>query len=169
MARRTYSKKFRESMVKRMLPPNPISARALSGEVGVSQTALSRWLKESKTSQSYTTTGKSMSQSPHQKSPQEKLRIVLEASSLSEQELGSFLRKEGIHHTHLQQWKQEMLSGLQTKPTHQNHKELRGLKKENQQLQKELSRSKAALAETAALLVLQKKVQDLWGDGDENI
>jgi hypothetical protein len=35
-------------------------------------------------------------------------------------------------------------------------------------LEKQLRRKDRALAETAALLVLQKKAQTLWGDGDDD-
>lgn len=35
-------------------------------------------------------------------------------------------------------------------------------------LEKELKRKEKALAETAALLVLKKKVQEIWGDEDAN-
>jgi hypothetical protein len=41
------------------------------------------------------------------------------------------------------------------------------LSKENAQLKKELQRKEKALAEAAALLVLQKKFQALWADGEE--
>lgn len=36
------------------------------------------------------------------------------------------------------------------------------------ELERELRRKDKALAEAAALLVLQKKVQALWGDGDDD-
>ncbi len=36
------------------------------------------------------------------------------------------------------------------------------------ELERELRRKDAALAETAALLVLKKKAQAIWGDGDES-
>ena len=35
------------------------------------------------------------------------------------------------------------------------------------ELERELRRKDRALAETAALLVLQKKVHEIWGDGDD--
>ncbi len=38
---------------------------------------------------------------------------------------------------------------------------------ENQRLKKELNRKEKALAEAAALLVLKKKVDALWGDQDD--
>ena len=36
------------------------------------------------------------------------------------------------------------------------------------ELERELARKDKALAETAALLVLKKKVQAIWGDGDDD-
>jgi len=36
------------------------------------------------------------------------------------------------------------------------------------ELERELRRKDAALAETAALLVLKKKAQMIWGDEDDN-
>jgi len=46
---------------------------------------------------------------------------------------------------------------------HEQRRDLRRI----QELERELRRKEAALAETAALLVLKKKVQEIWGDGDD--
>ena len=43
---------------------------------------------------------------------------------------------------------------------------LRELQARHEQLQREMRRKDRALAEAAALLVLQKKFQALWEDGD---
>ena len=43
------------------------------------------------------------------------------------------------------------------------------LKAENKALKKEINRKDKALAETAALLVLQKKVQEIWGSNEVNL
>lgn len=40
-----YTEAFRAHMVRKMLPPNPITANALAAEVGLHQATLSRWLK----------------------------------------------------------------------------------------------------------------------------
>jgi hypothetical protein len=48
-----------------------------------------------------------------------------------------------------------------------NAPEVRDLKQANAQLQRELKRKDKALAEAAALLVLSKKYQALFGDEDE--
>jgi transposase len=45
---------------------------------------------------------------------------------------------------------------------------VRRLAQQNQKLKRDLHRKDKALAETAALLVLQKKVQDIWKE-DEDI
>ena len=81
---------------------------------------------------------------------------------LEEQDKGKYLREEGIHTIHVQRWKQEMLEGLKS-----NGKGLRKAApqaKRIKELEKELNRKDKALAETAALLVLKKKAQDIWGD-----
>ena len=43
------------------------------------------------------------------------------------------------------------------------------MKSENKALRKELNRKDRALAETAALLVLQKKVDMIWGRNEGNV
>lgn len=39
-----YTEAFKARMLRRMLGPKAVSAQSLSGEVGVSQPTLSRWL-----------------------------------------------------------------------------------------------------------------------------
>ena len=46
--------------------------------------------------------------------------------------------------------------------------ETKFLKHENKKLKKEINRKDRALAETAALLVLQKKVNDIWGCDEDS-
>ena len=41
-------------------------------------------------------------------------------------------------------------------------------RKQIKTLERELHRKEKALAETAALLVLQKKVNEIWGNGEDN-
>jgi Skp family chaperone for outer membrane proteins len=44
------------------------------------------------------------------------------------------------------------------------NREFKASERENRKLEKELARKEKALAETAALLVLQKKADAIWGD-----
>jgi uncharacterized membrane protein len=51
--------------------------------------------------------------------------------------------------------------------TKAERRELQQLKKKSRKTEKELRRKEKALAEAAALLVLEKKAQAIWGDGEE--
>ena len=102
-------------------------------------------------------------------SPEEKLAVVLEAASLTDEQLGSFLRRKGLHETHLQQWRIQMLNGLGKTPKRKTKvKSNKVQTKKLKDLEKELRRKDKALAETAALLVLKKKVRQIWGDEDDD-
>ena len=160
-------------MIQKMTGPQPLSANALSGEVGIPQSTLSRWLRDaarirrSHAARNMKEKGEILiAKRPADWSPEEKFNLVLEASSIPESELGAFLRGKGIHEAQLAEWRQMMLSALKTakaQPSGQKTSESRRIR----QLENELNRKEKALAETAALLVLQKKVQILWGD-EEN-
>lgn len=97
--------------------------------------------------------------------PEEKLSIVLEASSLSEGELGEFLRSKGLHASMLDEWRQQAIAGLRGTP---QTSKLQTDSKQVRELKRELERKDKALAETAALLVLKKKAQAIWGDEDDD-
>lgn len=106
---------------------------------------------------------------PEEWPAEEKLKAVLEAQGLPDEELGVFLRHKGLHETHLERWRQQMIEGLQPKPPAKKTQSHPGDVKRIRTLEHELQRKDKALAETAALLVLKKKVQEIWGDADENM
>lgn len=156
---RQYSETFRSRMVQRMVGADAMSAHALAQEVGVAQESLSRWLRQSRNVGTMTHSAK--------KNPwtgAEKLRVVLAAQGLSETDLGALLRREGVHEPDLRAWQAAAETALNTRPRRA------GVSTEQrriQALERELRRKDAALAETAALLVLKKKVQAIWGDADD--
>ena len=104
---------------------------------------------------------------PQDWSAKEKLAAVLESASLSEEDLGAFLRSRGLHNAQLQQWREQMLAGLEPVTAVRSKKAPEA--KRVRELEKELRRKDAALAETAALLVLKKKAQAIWGDEDDDM
>ncbi|MGM0664928.1 MAG: transposase [Thermodesulfobacteriota bacterium] len=104
---------------------------------------------------------------PQDWSAEEKLQLVMESSSIPNEELGAFLRSKGLHESHLEQWRSQMLQGLHDKASSKKtNKKAQG--KEVKELKKELERKEKALAEAAALLVLKKKAQSIWGDEDKD-
>ena len=97
--------------------------------------------------------------------PEEKLRLLTESLALRDEDLGAFLRKEGLHESDLEEIRAAALAGLEPP------KRVQGLTAEEKQikaLQRELSRKEKALAETAALLVLSKKYRAIMGDEDDD-
>ncbi len=156
-------------MVQRMAGSEGISANALSKDVGVSQSTLSRWVRETHTVRSMGGTQnkrKGQGNSPRQWTPEEKLRVVVEASAVSENDLGAFLRKRGIHAAQLEEWRELAVQALAASKKTKRPK-ASPERKLVKVLQRELHRKDKALAEVTALLALQKKLEVIWGDGDD--
>jgi len=85
---------------------------------------------------------------------------------LLEKAINEHGRTQGIYPHHLTQWKQAFMSAIPDNKTNHYVTEIKQLKTENKALKKELTRKEKALAETAALLVLKKKVHAIWGSVD---
>jgi len=171
-----YSDMLKNKMIQKMTGPGAISASALSREVDVSQATLSKWLRMAGVGPSYVFPNNTHeytkmakitdSKRPNDWSAEDKLKVVLEASSLSDEQFGAFLRSKGLHQAHLDQWRSQMLNGLENGFSKKKTGHQIADAKRIQALEKELNRKDKALAETAALLVLKKKVQEIWGDED---
>ena len=159
-----YPSAFKREMIRKMSSPNARSTRELARETGVHQTTLSHWKREAGKLDDMSKKIKKQKR-PADKTPDEKLDLVLEASLLADDELGEFLRRNGLHEADLVRWREEALVGLgdrrQEKSRSLDVKRIRAL-------EKELTRKDKALAETAALLVLKKKAQAIWGDADDD-
>ena len=160
----TYSESFRGKMVQRMLGPNAKSATALAEEVGIHQPTLSRWLRDALMLAGTMTNKKGTTS---KRIGSEKLRIVCAASQLKDDELGAFLRREGLHDHELGRWRALMLAALEEVVP----KKRAGPSQEARELvtvQRDLRRKDKALAEITALLVLKKKADAIWGVVDDD-
>jgi len=172
-----YSDLFKNAMIQKMTGPAAISATALSKQVDVSQVTLSKWLRRAGFASSYGFPNNAHgysdmakvrgSKRPSDWSAEDKLKVVMEAAALDEAQLGAFLREKGLHLTHLEQWRLQMLEALQNRPANKRAKGKKDDTKRIRALEKELRRKDKALAETAALLVLKKKVHAIWGDEED--
>ena len=96
----------------------------------------------------------------------EKLRLLIEAGRFSDEELGEFLRRNGVHEATLKQWRSDAEEGLSDNKQRSNKKSKE--EKKIKELKRELRRKDKALAEASAILVLKKKVADIWGDQDDS-
>jgi hypothetical protein len=99
---------------------------------------------------------------PKKHDSEEKLLAIIETASLSETELGEYCRRKGCYPEQIAGWRASIVQGLSAPPTKADREQLQQQSKMIKQLHQELNRKEKALAETAALLVLGKKVAALW-------
>lgn len=180
-----YTEAFKAQMVKRMVGPTAVSATSLSQQVGVPQPTLSKWLKQAATvgvmnSSDEKKTSASAVAGPKKWTTAEKLRVVAAAQGLEGAALGELLRREGLHEEQLTAWRAAAAGALESAEAAPvgprnatERKRLTAANKRVKELEKELRLKEKALAETAALLVLKKKIRAFWeaegeGTDDEN-
>ena len=93
----------------------------------------------------------------------ERLQALNESHGLSGDALHAWCREKGLYAHQLQTWREAFCAA--TEPaTRQSQGALRELQSKHDLLERQLLRKDKALAEAAALLVLQKKFQALWAD-----
>nr|VFK15062.1 MAG: hypothetical protein BECKLFY1418C_GA0070996_101248 [Candidatus Kentron sp. LFY] len=96
--------------------------------------------------------------------------MVIETAALNEQELSEYCRENGLYVEQVKRWKESAIAGNEPSEHLLNKAERHEWQKDKKklcQLQKELNRKEKALAEAAALLVLEKKAQAIWGEPGE--
>ena len=162
-----YSKEFKESMVEKMMLPNAQSVAQIHRDTGVSEPTLYNWRNQ------YKNEGRAVPANPSNPenwSAQDKLAVVIETASLNEQALSEYCRKKGLYSEQIIRWKAQALGGYEApeRLSADERQELKQARKQKRQIEKELKRKEKALAETAALLVLSKKCNAIWGEAEED-
>lgn len=165
-----YSDLVRARMVRRMVGPSAVSAMALWRETGIPQSTLSRWLRSAANIGVVSTKPDAPDQveppaadarRPQDWSPEERMRFVLDVHGFADHELGETLRRRGVHREQLDAWRAALAEAFAASRPARRSPEGKRIR----ELEREVARKDKALAETAALLVLQKKVQLLFPDG----
>ena len=161
-----YSPELKEVLVRRMLPPNNESISKISKEEGISEQTLRNWRDKAR-ADGIAAPGKNAL--PDDWSTQDKFLIVVETASMNETELAEYARKKGLYVEQIKAWRDACMNanGGVAKEAARLNKELKESEKERKKLEKELARKEKALAETAALLVLRKKADAIWGDPED--
>ena len=162
-----YSEGFRERAVQMMMAPNAMSVAQVSRESGVSEQTLYNWRNR------YRHEGKAVAadaKNPENWSGENKLAVVIETAALNEEELAEYCRRKGLYVEQVMRWREAAVAGAETQRplSVAERRELQQERKKRRGLEKELRRKEKALAEVAALLVLQKKAQATWGDGEDD-
>lgn len=163
-----YSEQHCQAVLQKWLNSG-LSMRAFSKQQGINLSTLYSWKKKFLPQHQVEQKLSKNTSNSHWTSEQ-KFSAVLETATLTETQLSEYCRNKGIYPEDVKEWKETCLNANQTAA--QNRKQQAQERKSDQkrikQLEKELKRKDAALAETAALLVLRKKLNAYWGVNAED-
>lgn len=162
-----YSDKIKKTMVSKLCTPGGPSVYELAEKSGISPKTLYNWVKVLGEG---SLVGKS--RRPEDWSPEEKLQAIFDTLGLDEQDLGEYLRKNGLHSSNLEEWKSEALADASSKKRKpgrpKKDPDLVAAEEELKRLKRDLRRKDRALAEQTAIVILQKKAKVLWGTDEDD-
>lgn len=161
-----YSPELKESILRRLLPPQSESVSKVASEEGIPEQTLRNWMNKAR-QEGHPAPGKDSVTDDW--STQDKFLTVVETASLSETELAEYARKKGLYVEQIKAWRDACINanGGVAKEAARLNRELKDSERERKKLEKEVQRKDKALAEAAALLVLSKKAQAIWGDPED--
>ena len=153
-----YGQTFKDRAVARLLPPQSSSLASVSSEVGVTTATLLRWQADSLR----------VPAREREPSAAGRLDAVIATAGMDETRKGAWCREHGLYPGELEKWLSSATASLadpeEVRASPQaTRKDLKRIK----ELERELHRKDRALAETAALLVLSKKVEAIFRRGED--
>jgi hypothetical protein len=160
----SYSKNTKNSLIAKMLPPNNVNVLDLSRNTGIPESTLYTWRSKNK---HLNAIDQNETDEFKKNTGEEKLTIVIETSSMSESELSEYCRRKGLYPNQIKVWRETCVEANELRKSSTDRKKIKKQATEIKQLEKELRRKEKALAEAAALLILKKKAQEIWGDPEE--
>ena len=164
----SYSLERKASLINKLLPPQNMSVAELSRQEGIAPATLYAWRSKLKAGGAVVPGDKS---SADNWSGEAKFAAVLHTATLSEIELSEYCRSKGLYPEQIAAWRQACITGqLSAQAQRQAEREqARADKKRLAELQRDLRRKDKALAETAAILGLRKKMNAFWGSDNEDV
>ncbi|MDH4201254.1 MAG: transposase [Spirochaetia bacterium] len=154
-----FKEEFKKEMVRKLLLPGGKGAIALGREIGVTTQTLYNWRDR------YSNDNVSTHKKRDGRSNEEKAKAVLEFARLSKDEIGEWLRMNGLKSEHLELWERDLMT---MSDTNKYREENRILKIKNKELEKDLSKKNKALAELSAIVILKKKLENLFPSEKED-
>ena len=152
-----YSEKFKDRAVARLLPPEGAAVDVVAREVGIGSGTLIRWRDDV---QSMPARGRAWTAAA-------RLEAVIVTAALDETGKSAWCREHGVYPAELLKWCASASSALaDPEQARASPQATRQDKKRIKELERELLRKDRALAETAALLVLSKKVAAIFNKGE---
>lgn len=138
--------------------------RDVAEDINVSYVTLRNWVKRKSLDDVSASAAKE--KRPQDWRRDEQLDALLATHGLDDQALQAWCRAHGIFPHDLDSWRAGFVTQEAAAPM-QEGRALKALKNENDELRADLLRKEKALAEAAALLVLQKKFRALWDNADK--
>jgi DNA-binding transcriptional MerR regulator len=159
-----YPKAFIEQALVKVFSRGERSVNSVAEELNVNHHTLKYWMKKKiKVVSGVQDTSKE--RRPQDWTADEQLAALQETHGLDADAVQAWCRERGIFPHHLASWKAAFCAA--PKESAEGGRELRELKEEIAALKREAVRKDKALAEAAALLMLQKKYRALWEDEDK--
>ena len=149
-----------------MLPPSNKTIKELAQEEGICEATLYNWRKAARAEGRLLPDGDT---TPVGWSAADKFAAVVETAELNGSELSVYCRERGLYPEQIRQWREacEQANDWDRTQNRRLKETRREDEKRIQELERELRKKEKALAETAALLVLRKKAQAIWGDAED--
>lgn len=157
-----YSLTFKKAQVSKVLSNEGLTVSDVSRKTGVPEQTLRDWLKKAKEG---TLTSRNVV-TGLTRSPKEKFNLLIESRSISEENMGFWLRQNGLHSEHLTQYEQELRDMTENQDKKKN-KIIKELKSQLNLAKKEINKKDKALAEMAALYTLKKKAENFWEEKED--
>lgn len=153
-----YTAAFIEQALYKVYSRGDRTVKSVAEELNLNCHTVKNWMKRR---ESNTVSVVSKERRPQDWTAEQQLLALHETHGLSGEALQAWCREHGLFAHHLNSWKTAFCTDIKVAS---GSREIRGLKEENDQLKRELVRKERALAEAAALLILQKKFRALWED-----
>lgn len=152
-----YSVKFKSRVVAQLLPPENTAVELVAREIGIGVGTLTRWRDDA---QAMPTLGWAWTASV-------RLEAVIVTAALDESSKSAWCREHGVYPSDLDAWRASATTALaEPEAARTSPQAARQDKRRIKELERELLRKDRALAETAALLVLSKKVAAIFNKGE---
>ena len=153
-----YGQAFKDKAVAKLLPPESATLEVVAREVGVAAATLQRWREDA---QSMPARGRAWTAGA-------RLEAVITTAAMGEVDKSAWCRKHGVYPGELEKWRASCTTALaDPEDARASPQATRADRKRIKELERDLLRKDRALAETAALLVLLKKVAAIFNKGED--
>ena len=154
-----YSEAFIEQTLFKVYSRGERTVKSVAEELNINFHTVKNWMKRKE--KGAVSVAATKERRPQDWTAEQQLEALHETHGLTGDALQTWCRENGLFAHHLASWKTAFCADTKVSSC---GRELRVLKDENNQLKRELGRKERALAEAAALLILQKKFRALWED-----